>query len=88
MVKSWDGRGARRGGSTCDHGLVGKDALQPGNEGGKKYQRVLHGKGIGGGLDAGNTVQCHSTAARCLALHYLRGWFMLLSIMRPNVDLI
>ena len=68
MVTSWDRRGARRGGSTCDHGLVGKDVLQPGDDGGKKYQRVLHGKRIDGGLDAGNTVQCHKRAACSLAL--------------------
>ena len=68
MVTSWDGRGARRGGSTCGHGLAGKDALRPGDGVSGKCERLIHGKGTNGGRDAASTVQCHGRAAWCLAL--------------------
>ena len=73
MVTSWDGRGARRGGSTCDHGLVGKDALQPGDDGKGKCGRVMHGKGIDGGLDAAGIVNSHREAAQRVTLHFGTG---------------
>ena len=73
---------ARGGGWTCEHGLMASPLGTP-RVHGKRGVRIVSKprERDDGGLDAGKTVQCHSTATRCLSLNYLRGWFMLSSAL-------